>query len=193
MGLCTTDFKSHKWIFCCCCLWWVSKPARGSPVTSLQFSFLGGVWQSCKSYNWWNFPLTPDPKSVGALSSWSKVFADVGRSLSASVFYSNSFSSNTSTSLLREAGLVCDINPKHTSTVSSLSANVPRQSYTEQSLALILQRLHKVLSCFNLSRNSVKVCHITLGNQEQQVLLVIVTISRCPLWCKSNTSLGVYT
>lgn len=89
--------------------------------------------------------------------------------------------------------LICDIHPKYTSTVSSLSACVPRPSCTEQPLAQIPQRLHKILSGFNLSRNSVKICPIKLGNQEQQVLLVVVTISRCALWCKSNTRLGVYT
>lgn len=45
---------------------------------------------------------------------------------------------------------MCDIHP------SSLSTNIPRLSYTEQSLAQIPQRLHKVLSCFNLSRDSIK-------------------------------------
>lgn len=89
--------------------------------------------------------------------------------------------------------LICDIHPKYTSTLSSLSTCVPRPSCTEQPLAQIPQRLHKILSGFNLSRNSVKICPIKLGNQEQQVLLIVVTISRCALWCKSNTRLGVYT
>lgn len=48
---------------------------------------------------------------------------------------------------------------------------------SEQPLALIPQRLHSVLSCLYPHRNSVKICPIELGNQEQQVLLVIVTVS----------------
>lgn len=64
---------------------------------------------------------------------------------------------------------------------------------TEQPLGLIPQRLRAVLSCLHLSRNSVKICPIKPGNQEQQVLVVIVTINRWPLWCKSNTGWGLNT
>lgn len=74
--------------------------------------------------NWWNFPLEPDPKSVGALSSCGKVFADAGRSLNASVFCSNSFSRNTSASQLFWFSSVCDVHPKYVCPLFLLSQPV---------------------------------------------------------------------
>lgn len=163
-------------------LWWCFlKPTKESSVeVHLQFSFFDGVWQACNSCDWWKFPLEPDPKSVGALSSWGKVFADAGRCLNASIFYSNSFSNNTSISPYVYGGgfeSVTAISNTHVHCFFSLSLYSESIMCTDQPLALTPQRLHTTLSWLPPSRNSVKICPIKLGNREQQALLVIVTIT----------------